>query len=296
MERRAHAVMDVQAPNIEWLAPESCPSEDSVRQTVSRWISQSPERLDASAVHARARVRGDAETWVLDLDVESSGAMSHETLTAARCEALVQVVALKIALAAVPIETLPQEDTVTETHPARRQEPERSEITWGLRLPVGVTVGVLPKIAPSTALFGFATLSAVRMELGGSYSVQQRVEYADVPGVGMSVDVLAANARVCPMSSFDSVEMLLCAGTQVGALRGMGFGAMDVRTAYEPWVAIELGSAAVFPLSGGLKLWTSAAALLSVVRPAFEMRNLPVLYQPDAAGFQAWAGLEYRFQ
>lgn len=288
--------MDVQTPNIEWLAPESCPSEDSVRRTINRWISQSPERLDASAVHARARVRGDAETWVLDLDVESSGAMSHETLTAARCEALVQVVALKIALAAVPVETLPQEDTVTETHPARRQNPEHSEMTWGLRLPVGVLVGVLPKIAPSTALFGFATVSAVRVELGASYSLQQRLEYSDISGVGMNVDLVAANARVCPMSALDSVEMLLCAGAQIGALRGIGFGVPEVRTAYEPWVAIEIGSAAVFPLSGGLKLWTSAAALLSVVRPAFEMRNLPVLYRPDAAGFQAWAGLEYRFQ
>jgi len=287
---------NAQTPSVHWTAPEPCPSEENVRQIVARWIAQSPEQLDTSSIHARARVRREEQTWVLDLDVESSGEATHETLTAERCEALVQVVALKVALAAMPVENIPEPDAVGERQPVNPPRQPRSEDVWGLRVPLGVTVGVLPKAAPSAALFGFSRFSVFRFEIGASYGLPQRVEYTDVPGVGADVDLFAGAVRICPTAKLDSIEMLLCGGAQAGALRGSGFGVDEVRTAYEAWAAVQLGSAAVFTLSRDFKLWTGADALLSVVRPAFRMRNLPVLYQPDDAGFQAWAGLEYWFR
>ena len=110
---------DGQAPapaTIAWRAPETCPTQDDVRQL----LSQQPHDVTA-AVSAHAEVRATGSGYQLVLEVHANNQASQTRVVDAQsCEALAQAVALLVAVAAegppveppgavpVPPEHLPQ--------------------------------------------------------------------------------------------------------------------------------------------------------------------------------------------
>ena len=64
------ALAHTQAPEelvLRWRAPAACPTEDSVRATVSSWLAQSSEPKATSGIEVEAVVRKDARGFVLGL-------------------------------------------------------------------------------------------------------------------------------------------------------------------------------------------------------------------------------------
>ena len=265
--------------------------------------------MDLGAIRVVAVVRRQPAGWALDLTFVSPSGQARETLLAARCETLVKVVALKVALAVDPTALV---DFVEEPRPTpkapvsppegRRPQlrPEQVDVSpavpgWGIRLAGGAAFGPLPGVAPAVSLMGSVRLHGVRFELGGNYRFARTTHYEDLPSVGGRFDLLSATARVCPTAVLGRFQVPLCAGLEAGALRGAGFGVPEATTSTRPWVAVLLGPALVIPVLDSVDVWVEVDAMLGLWRPGFRMRNLGRLYKPESGSAQGWVGLELRF-
>lgn len=285
---RVHAQ---QAPTIAWQAPTGCPTQADVEASVLRWLLQSPEPLDASALNITAQVFVQGERFVLDFDLQSPSGHARERLQTERCETLAEVVALKVALAADPTAMLSALDAVPRrTEHAVR---EKREVTLGARVSGGAAIGVLPAAAATAALTLWIELpSHLRLELAGNYSAAQTTAYALRSDLGAELALWSTAARACFAPKDADVQILVCAGAELGAMNGTGFGVEMAFTSSQLWAALSAGPALRVPLTGHLALVLEVASLFAVARPAYHMRNLPTLYRAPSAAVRALLGVE----
>jgi hypothetical protein len=279
---------------VTWEAPEACPTEAEVRGAVRQWLP-SEGGVDLRTIHVVARVKPHATGFTLDLSFESKSGSGHETLVAARCQTLADIVALKVALAADPVAALESTEAGPE-QPRNRRRNAPVPIRYGVRLTGGVGFGPLPGAGPAAALLASVIWESARLELGAGYWFPKDAHFVELPTVGADLSLAAAMFRVCATPRLGSVELPTCAGLEAGDMRGVGFGVDTVRAADRAWIAVVLGPAAAIPLSDQLFLWLEGDAVLGVVRPeGYGIRNLGTLYQPGIGAARVWAGLEMRF-
>jgi hypothetical protein len=119
---------------LAWRAPSSCPERAQVLDTVERWLQQSADPVDARALRVDATVERHGEYWSLTLALESPSGLAREQFSAQRCASLVEVVALKVALAA----------SVAAAGGAQRPEPTTIDLA-ALRALASVSLGLLPR-------------------------------------------------------------------------------------------------------------------------------------------------------
>ena len=278
---------------VSWEAPPSCPTEAAVRAAARQWLPEGD--VDLSTIHVVARVARHAAGFALDLSFESKSGSGHETLVAARCQTLADVVALKVALAADPVATLESAEAQPEEGTGRRRR-ARVPIRYGVRLAGGVGFGPLPGAGPAAALLGSIIWQSARLELGAGYWFPKTAHFIEIPTIGADLSLAAAMLRACATPRLGSVELPACAGLEIGDMRGTGFGVDTVRTADRVWIAVVLGPAAAIPLTNQVFLWLEADAVLALMRPdGYGIRNLGTLYRPEIGAARVWAGLEVRF-
>jgi hypothetical protein len=279
--------------SITWDAPAACPDDSALRAALHRWLEVSPEGLDNAAVEVTARVRPHLSGWQLDLTLVSPGGRQEETLVTERCDTLVELVALKVALAADPTGIM----NGLRPGPGKPATPATSggrEPALDLRAVFGVSAGVLPATANGVALVGSLSGRLWQVEIGGQVWFRQAVTYAAIPNVGADIGVVAGMARACVLPSLGSLVFPVCGGFDVGVMSGSGFGVPETKTSDQVWAALALGPALRWQVVGPLTLWLQGEALVSINRPEFHMRNLELLYKPEPAGAQAWMGVGLR--
>ena len=268
---------------LHWRAPEQCPTEDSVRGTVSSWLAQSSEPKATSGIEVDAVVRRDARGFVLDLRLVTPGGRADEQLLAASCETLAGVVALKVALAADPIAVLE----------ARAQPSTR--LTWGTRLSLGVGPGALPGLGLTLTAAGMVRFGSYSLELNAAYGFRREVSYPERPTVGGRLDMLSAGARLCALPELGSIGFSVCVGPEVGLLRGVGFGVETVFETTDFYLALALGPGLRWRIAGDLFAYLGVDAQLALARPSFHVRNLALLYQPEQLAARLHVGVELHF-
>ncbi len=137
---------------ITWDAPAGCPDADAVRAALRRWVELTPEGIvDHAGVQASAEVKAAPGGWQLDLTLVTPGGRQRETLVTERCDTFVELVALKVALAADP------EGLIRNLEPTRKAgaAPEKTMTSaWAVRAAFGLGVGLLPGAAESVAVLG----------------------------------------------------------------------------------------------------------------------------------------------
>lgn len=276
--------------SIEWDAPAACPTESAVRAALHRWLELTPEGIEGAAVEAHAHVRPSPDGWQLELTLVSPGGRQEETLVAARCETIVELVALKVALAVNPTGLVQglEETSADATSQARG-------LVFGARGVFGVGAGVLPGTSVGVAAVGSLESRSWRLELGAQFWFPRPSVYPQLPSVGADVELVAGEARGCALPAIGGVVLPICAGFELGVMRAVGFGTAQTRASDQLWAAVVIGPALRWHLVGPMSLWLEGEALLALNRPEFHFRNLPLLYKPEPAAAQGWAGLEVRF-
>lgn len=278
--------------SIAWDAPSACPDDAALQAALHRWLELTPEGLENGAVQATARVTPHEAGWQLDLTLVSPGGRQEETLVTERCETLVEVVALKVALAADPTGLMRglQRAHTPSLQPARA----RDAMTLSVRPVFGLSAGILPGTANGVAAVGSLEGALWRVELGAQLWFPRSVAYPELPNVGARVGLVAGEARACVLPSLGSLTLPICAGIDLGMMSGTGFGVAQVQTSEQLWAALAFGPALRWQLVGPVSLWLQGEALVAITRPAFHMRNLDLLYRPEPAGAQGWLGIELR--
>ena len=166
--------------------------------------------------------------------------------------------------------------------------------TLAIRGAVGAGLGPLPEPSGFASLAGSVELPGWRLEIAGAAWLPRSVSYPEQPSVGARLLLLTGSVRGCLVPKMGAIDFPICAGAELGVMEGSGFGVARVETSEELWTAALVGPALRWTLGGPTSVWIAADAVLGIERPAFHMRNLEVLYRPEAVTARAWAGLEVR--
>jgi hypothetical protein len=178
--------------DLRWHAPPSCPDLRTVQTKVRAWLAPGAAGVDAGGVFADARIEGQEGDYLLTLELRATAGEERQRVRATSCDTLVNLVALKVALAA---DTRVASEHTPSAPPARL--PTTGRLRGHLRLVLGSGARVLPGLAPELAAFGGVTAGLFALELGGAYLLPRDRSYADVPSVGGRFDAWDVEARLC---------------------------------------------------------------------------------------------------
>ena len=307
---------------LRWDAPASCPSRAALEQAVAADLGRPLTTGDAEAVSAgaSARRRGDRR-WELALTIEPRDAPAvARTVVAERCELLVEAAALMIAvaidpdlfaepvLAAEPTSREPQDiplevpvsRKLPEVHDApaprpRPTPPATRSLRAAVSLAAGLDVGALPRPAPGFLLRLGLLARRVRAEVGAGHWLEQSARVAGSAGGG-DVRLTAAQLAVCPRFALRKLELPVCAGLELGAMRGEGVGVTVPTVDRVFWLAVLADARVqwvpVPRLALGLQLGL-AAPLLSA---RFRLRGLDQdVHKAAPVAFRGLFAIELRF-
>lgn len=318
--------------DLQWEAPAGCPGADRVREHARLRMTT----LAPTPVTARGTVRTiDASTWVLELSLQGEAGVEQREIRAASCDALAEAAGLLVAVAAdpsqsaatidavpVPVPTPEPADPTPAPPPEPPPEPTTTAIVQpAIATPVPATPGrrsprridgavradvggqflrVLPQAAGVS--FGGALvlrLLQVRVELRGRYTLAQRVHDDDDPTLGGTIDLWTLGASGCYAPRWRRLEIPLCTGVEMGAMRGRSFGTRDDGAANALFGAVPIDAGVVWSPIPRVGLYAGAGVLAVVRRPSFHLREadgsrIP-LFSAGPAALRLLAGIEVRF-
>jgi hypothetical protein len=238
-----------------------------------------------------ADVKHASAGYTLELLLESPTGSAREQLVAAKCETLAGVVALKVVLASDPGALFATMQPV----PANA----RDKAEFALRVAGSAGPGVLPGAGPALELTGRLKLTWASVELGAGYGLRQDAYDRDYHEVGAALDLFFLSARFCALPRVAAaLEVPLCAGPDVGLMRGSGLGVQDARTWTAAWLAIAAGPGLRWYMTRWSALYTGISACVALARPTYRVQNLTPdrIYTPARFGARIQLGVEFGFE
>jgi hypothetical protein len=325
--RAAEPVSEVDPIALHWDAPATCPGADRVREHAKQRMGTD----GATPVVAHGVVRSiDASTWVLTLSLEGEGGREDREIRAASCDALAEAAGLLIAVAADPsrasVPAVAPEPATSEpatsepatTEPATAEPttstpapgpatptptvvasptPRRRRVSGAARAELG---GQFLRVLPRAADVTFGGALALRMplsrvELRGRYALAQRIEQNGLTDVGGTIDLWTLGASGCFAPRWRRLEFPICAGVELGAMRGRSFGVEQSGRARSLLAAIPIDANLVWSPVPRVGLLAGAGVAPSLVRPSFHLRDQPPLFRAGPVALRVVVGVELRF-
>lgn len=273
-----------QAALVTWQAPSSCPDIYAAR---ARMAQTREAILRERGLHARITQR--EEEYELELSLEPrNGARPSVRMSALDCSAFIELSALELALSALA--------ATAESEPPPPPKPQPAKhFGWGARATAIVGTGPTPSFAPGVGVALALLFQRWRLELGGNFLTPRTVRYRAPSAVGARLQLLAAEARGCHALPVRGIELPLCGGLELGVLRAAGRGVPLAFATRSLWTAVFVSQALRVPLFGPLSVWFELGAWFALLRPAYGVRNLPLLYRPAALSVRGALGIALHF-
>lgn len=325
------------AVELDWQAPRGCPEERDVQATIARLVGQplASERAGAgSSTQVHAVVRTRPEGFEVELHTRHGAAEEHRTFAAPRCEALADATALIVAVALRPLETAAASTTASEAAPdpapsvappavaPPRRPPAAATpvptarapaaappapaspaaanaraIGGALAVTAGPAVGVLPGVAAQLAAVLALRGRRWRVEAGGTYWFPRTAGTADQPTVEIGLG--SGTVRGCYVFARARLELPLCAGAELGAMRGRGQGVGVLsKTSRSLWAAAHAGPGLTWRLGPWAAVRLAVDAIVALRQPGFDLRidgERVELHRAPPVGGRAALGIELRW-
>jgi hypothetical protein len=289
---------------LEWSAPEGCPTAALIQAEVARTVGRPWTELDSSWEKVRALVVPRAQRFELEVVLQAtSGEQSERRVSAASCteagEAVVAILTTSIAPASdsAPVPPVVAGPSATSLPtPDQPPPPERGSVKPEpvLAANLGIDLGSLPQAAPFAQIVGGVALD--RFSLLGFVGATSRV-VARVPGTSAGADIALYMGGMlgCVEVLRTRVRPVACAGVEAGSLAASGFGTARRRDADAFWsaalarAALELGLGDRSAISLGVTAVVPFRQLRVVLEPE-EVHRAPTI------AARPWLGLGVRFQ
>lgn len=290
------------AAPLEWSAPAECPGATRVQASLAALVAPGPLRWERFDV-VRGQITRSGAEWQLQLQFISGADARRRSLRARECSDLADAAAVAIVLALTapeastelaraPGSSAPSSlttDRVTTDSPARDAGGASGS------LPLSWAFGAEAVLDPSTmgsAAFGAAAL--VRLQLGrfasALYGVALPAVRSSLGGAeAIDLGLWAGGARGCWLPS---ASVAACAGAELGRLSGSGVALRAASRSRDLWLAPALSLELSAPLVGGIRLRSSVAGLMPLVRSRFRVDEQEVVHQLPALALRLGMGLE----
>jgi hypothetical protein len=318
-----------EAVSLTWNSPAGCPDRGAVLERLRSLLVVS--KVSGEQVTAQGTVVGGppSGTWELNLETVQGERTWKRTINSASCDELADAAALIIALVVDPdlmteaqanagavtqkppsptVPTLPATPPVSPAPPVVAL-PEQTEQPAQLdkrRTPIAFVVGgaaVVDLGSLPGASFGAELAIGMRLAhaqidaLGMFFPSTETVIRAD-PKSGGDLGLIGGGVRGCYWAPSPTWGWGVCAGIELGSMRGEGFGTDFTGTEARLWAATRLGAFATYPLAKSLAFRASLEGLLPVTRPTFELVNVGTgtVHQPSIVSGRLQLGIEAHFE
>lgn len=310
--------------DLRWEAVEGCPDHDEALKRVTRFLGRPPGRAEDPEVHASVRITEHEGLFVAELDLTSSDGSDRRRLDAERCDVVTDAAAYVVAVMIDPmvepslseVESEPVAEPAPVVEPTAPPRPEaareptpgpqrrssprppdttRARIRAALRVGPAIGVGLLPSVAPGIVGGAALLLPRLRIELLAAHWFARPARLADRPETGGDIGLTTGAVRMCPLAMRKPVEIPVCAGFELGSMRGRGVGISDPAEVRLLWAAFAAGAGLVWVPVPRVGLWLDASLVVPVSRPVFSAENVGRVYQPAVVGFSGMLGAEVRF-
>jgi hypothetical protein len=306
-------------PEIEWHAPPDCVTRDELVARTEALLGRPLGQPGDPELALRGEIVEAAPDLLLRLEFRRPVERVRE-LRGGSCVELRDAAAMVLAVTVDPLTSLAEPEPEPEPEPAPEPEPEpepapepepepepeaeptptpeptrASELGGLVRLGGGVVYPLLPSLGGGPSLAVGLRWRALRAELVGALWLGPAARMKDTPEVGATIIAGWVAPRLCGVPRAGRVEFPLCAGLELGGMRGTAFGVPDASSSTLAWVAIETGGAASVGLGRALALWIGADLVVPLTRPGFSIAGLGQLHRAPPVGFAALLGLEAQF-
>jgi len=317
-----------EAAGARWHAPAACPDRDALLTAVARRLGRP---LGAGELEIDAEVVGDARRgFTLRLTLSAGARAETREVHDPSCAALVDAAALRVAAVLDPSPVVPPAPAAPEPRaeppapesptpaatmvaptPPLASAPVRSSVGADapvasaaegadarpggvLRLQGGAELGAVPGGTGALGLALGLLWPRLRVELQGTFLAPRR---ASRPPGEVRVGLLAGAVHGCWRAGRGALEVPLCAGLELGALRGEARRLPGARTGAGWWVAAALGPGMAWQLGRRVSVWASLQLVLAALRPSFEQgagAGAATIFRPSLASGRLLVGVELR--
>lgn len=159
----------------------------------------------------------------------------------------------------------------------------------------GQFLDVLPA---ATATFGGALAlrtRQARVEVRGRWAMPRRAVAPEHPNAGVQVDLWTLGASGCYAPRWRRLEFPLCAGLELGAMRGRGFGVTQPRQARTLYAAVPIDANLVWAPIPRVGPLVGVGASPTLVRPSYDLEAAGPLFRAGPLAVRVVVGVEVRF-
>lgn len=292
----------VEGLELEWSAPESCPTQAVVVENVRNYLT---DRQPVHHVNAAGTIEHRPSGWHLSLLVDGV----QRDFDSPHCGTLGQAAAVTLSLAIAPFDAPPRaierrvhlqpqavEDPRMASPPAA-SAPAPPRISETERWPRATlrwegAGGYMPTPSASDVVMSVGVVwRRVRLDVFGSW-----IPFAYTPpNNNTSARVTAGSAGVkgCGVLHPWSVEIPLCAGVAAGAVR-FDRPTQPRSTTHGPWLWTSIGPQLIWPAHRIVHFTLSIEGLFVLLRPRVDLPG-GNSYRPSVAGVRGALGIELRF-
>jgi hypothetical protein len=293
-------------PKLElvWDAPAECPDAAQVRAQVDALLPNDGERAPRS-LRAKAQViRGEAGSWHLVLVLVSERSLDQRELVGDSCQALVDSVAVMLALQLNPTgeDTPPPAPTAAESLPPPKpvpRAPRQVAARPRARFQVGLSGAADSAALPRFALGGHAEAGWASQPwyvgVGAGAWLSQQASLAQGRSGQGRFGFRTLSLAVCHASWGGSVRLGPCLSAELGQLSAQSSNVNKPGEVQELWLAALGGIAFWAPLGSRLLFTSSLSFVLPLRRPHFVVEGIGEIYQPRLLGARSALGLAVRF-
>lgn len=171
--------------------------------------------------------------------------------------------------------------------PRRPGDGPRGQPCVGLAARVALQWGPLPRAGPGVG--GDASLSwpRLRLEAGGTFLTARPARVDAAGAVGGDVRLGVGHARGCARLAAGVLEVPLCGGLEAGALRGIGVGIVNPRSARLGWLGALADAGVSWAPGRRIALRAQAGVVMPLVAHRFAIGGVGVVHEPAPVGLRA---------
>jgi hypothetical protein len=298
------------AASFSWSAPESCPTEASVRARLERDFGAD---FDASSgVTFEAVVGEPSGAFELRLKVRGrDGTVQERRIRATTCDELVDALVAAMALARQALKS--PESTAEPPLAAAKPEPDPeprpstpstakraaptadagAELVPNVALGALLDVGALPSVAFGVEALAGLELRSLDVMLLGALTTPQ---HSTFDGGAAEFDLAFGGASVCYSPERSTWELAGCLTGEVGRIRGIGVNVENPREGSSLWLAlVPAARLRLRPSPRRWGLFVQVGAVVPLARTPFELTEVGIVHEPAPVGLRSVAGFELGF-
>lgn len=311
------------AIQLEWIAPEGCPTTDDVRRTISALLARRVDLDPTATVVARGEIDRAGASFRLRLSVDTAESAESRELQAERCDVLgeaaglivatgidparvaarvhEQEVAPAVAPTAAPTVPPPERTAApTPTSTAPKDSSKRKPILP--RAAISITSGPAIGLVPSVAawLGGDVAVHLERARIGATVGHAFARPTGEDDEVGARVRLTTGGLMGCYAPTWKKVSLAACGLAEAGAMHATGRGpGVDATSQRALWIGLGLRTGVEWAPIRWVALVAQVDVLAAARRPGFHVaqpgEDPQQVFRAAPAALRVSFGLSFRF-